>query len=692
MGNWGRLGTALLLPVMLLACQQGGRTTDASGPLLNAGSRAECALSLGEYTQTWEGTVGLAVAGTAVSEAEHLTTLSLPPGCTYSAAHFEVSWTVPADLDLQVLLPAGGGGSAETGSTSTESLSIESGISGGDFKIRVYGYTSAQTAFSGRFTATVVADSDPAQDAVEPLPQESAGVGRGIDDVVVVAVIDSGMNPYHWDFLAEKMPQHNNAGSQDDLPLQRDPATWIAGHPGAQAFASYEALNLDVVAAAADPQAVPSELHDQDIAEWSKIQYSEGSSNDAVHMYWIPGTKVIGHVAFGSAFGLVEPTSSNLVDTLIGPSTGPVDTFAAESHGIGSASVSTGNIHGTCPNCVLVYVHGPSERANEWVAAQDWIDVQTNSWGLSVTGGPVRDNVYAGSNTEVQRVAVERGQSWFQSAGNGLANAFTVPSSTLLSSQKGPDWIVTVGAIEPEGSSVGHNRPVDISSLGTDYPSATGGGDAVTAEGDFSGTSNATPVIAGLYSEVLYRLRRLFDGPSRSQSEGVIATGAAACAAANPACAMADGQLTVHELQQALFLGAQYSAGGTTLLYQIGGPDIPDSANSAELEFVSEGHGSYYGRYLGDETYEADVQRIIDIVRGALLVELSEEQRNWLIADSACRQSLWGSWSHGYFDGSNAPAADPAWPIRSFLADVCPQTLPPVVQALQAYADITAPQ
>ncbi len=683
MGNTGRWALALLVPA-LTACQ-GGRDANTAVPQLEAAGRAACALPLGDFTQTWEGRIGVTALGNGVTAGEHITELSLPEGCAFSGARFSVSWDVPADLDLQVSAPAGGGGSAESGSLSSESLSLDENVSPGTYILRVYGYTSVETSFSGSFTATVVEASEDGGPA--PLPQEVAGSGRGVDDVVVVAVIDSGLNPYHWDFLASLMPQHKNAGSQDDLPLDRDPAEWIPGHPGADAFASYQALNLSVADAEANPQAVSSELHAQDIAEWSKIRYSEGPTNDAVNMVWIPGTKVIGHVAFGGAFGLVEPTSSHLADLALGPASGPVDTFRAESHGIGSASVSTGNFHGTCPNCVLVFVHGPSEWANEWVASQDWIDLQTNSWGLSLTGGAVRDNIYAGSDTEAQRVAVERGQSWFQSAGNGLANAFTVPSTTLLSSQKGPDWIVTVGAIEPEGSSVGHNRPVDIASLGTDYPSATGGGDFVTAEGDFSGTSNATPVIAGLYGQALYRIRRLLDGPSRIQANGVVATGPAGCGAANPGCAMADGQLTVHELQQALFHGAQYSTGGTTLLYQVGGPDIPDSDNSAELEFVSEGHGSYYGRLLGDEPYEADVQRIIDLARGDLKVELSAEQQAWLTADSACRQSIWGSWDHGYYDGSNAPAASLDWPIRSFLSDVCPQTLPLLVDGLQAYGD-----
>lgn len=684
----------LTAAVLVSACDGGrsGPDVDARDAALRAST---CALDNGQFVAEWSGTIGIAVVGTDISGGEQIDQISVPEGCEYSSVSVDISWDglLVEDLDVQLTAPDGSSAAAETGAAGGESVTLNRPLPGGEYSVRVWGYNSVDTAFTGRLVATVSAgDTGGGTPAVAVSDAEAmAGSGKAADDVVVVAVIDSSLNPYHWDFLAEKMPQYANASTADDLPLDRDPAEWIPGHPGAAAFASYERLDLSVAEAAASASVKPSELHAQDAAQWGRIRYSEGTTNADVNMYWMPGTKVVGHVAFSGAFGVVEPTTSNVVNGTIGRSTGPVDTFATESHGIGSASVSVGNIHGTCASCVLVYVHGPSEWANEWVASQDWIDLQTNSWGLSLTGAAVRDNIYAGSDTEAQRAAIERGQSWFQSAGNGLANAFTVPSSTLLSSQKGPDWIVTVGAIEPEGSSVGHNRPVDLSSVGADYPSATGGGDSVTAEGNFSGTSNATPVISGIYGEALYRIRRYLDGPSRVQEGGVVARGPAGCAAAVPNCPLADGELTVHELQQALFENAQYSAGGTTLLYQVGGPDIPDSENIAELEFVSEGHGSYYGRLLGDENYDTDIGNIVNTVRGTRETELTTEQQAWLIADSLCRQSIWGSWDHGYYDGTNLPDLDPEWPIRLFLTDVCPLTLPLAVEALLLYSDATAP-
>lgn len=517
-----------------------------------------------------------------------------------------------------------------------------------------------------------------------------AAADRAIHDAVVIAVIDSNFNPYHWDYLAAKMPQHGNDDPNDDLPLDQDPATWLPGHPGAAAFKSYQALNLTLKPD--DAAANTSELHEADAEQWNTIRYSEGTSNGQVNMYWIPGTKVIGHVAFGTGApvvggGVVEPHNSNM----FGLRTGPVDTWAVGSHGNGTATVSAGAIHGSCRECLIVFVHGPTEQANEWVAQQDWIDLQTNSWGLS-TLSPVRDRVYAGSDTERQRTAIERGQSIFFSAGNGVENAFAVPNPTLFSSQEGPDWIITVGGIAPSGASYsGAGKPADIASLGGSYPSApnTDTGDpAANGSATFGGTSNATPVIAGMYAESLYRIRRALAGASRLQQGGTIASGSGlACGAARADCAIADGQVTVHELREALFRSAVRTPQGTA---PAGVTSIPESANQKELELIAEGHGSYFGRYLGDAHFETEIGRIVDYVLGRHYPPQSADDRAWFIADSICRQAGWGAWDYGYASGGvAAPAADPAWPVRTWLTEMCPSVLPQAVAAERAYAGLT---
>lgn len=93
----------------------------------------------------------------------------------------------------------------------------------------------------------------------------------------------------------------------------------------------------------------------------------------------------------------------------------------------------------------------------------------TNSFGFSLL---LRDRYYNGGNAALSKAASERGQTIFFSAGNGQVNAFAAPNATLPSSQERPDWMVTVGAIDPdnEGSYIGHGKPVDIASIGSGYP------------------------------------------------------------------------------------------------------------------------------------------------------------------------------------------------------------------------------
>jgi hypothetical protein len=284
----------------------------------------------------------------------------------------------------------------------------------------------------------------------------------------------------------------------------------------------------------------------------------------------------------------------------------------------------------------------------------------------------LRDRIYAGSDTESQRAAVDRGQSIFFSAGNGVDGAFVATNPTLFSSQEGPDWIITVGAINPDGSSPGSGKPADVASLGSDYPSAYGGS-TVTDEGSFGGTSNATPVTAGLYAQTLYDLRKRMTGPSRIQADGVISVGELPCGEANPDCATGDGRLTVHELRQALFRAASYTEQG----WDIGGATGPIPAtNGPEATYLAEGHGTFWGRYLGDEQYFAQLARIRDFATGDDYTEQPAEQAAWFVADSLCRQGGWGAWEHGYAQmGLPVPPRSNDWPARTFLAYDCPPIL-----------------
>jgi hypothetical protein len=500
--------------------------------------------------------------------------------------------------------------------------------------------------------ATPQAERPAAQDqGTKPLQ-----LPKGPDDVTVVATIDFNFVPYHWDFLASKMPQALDKDPSNDLPLHRPPHEWLPGFPDPErAFRSYN--RFDLTLEEKNPDVPLIGLDAKDLPKWDKVKKS---TFEKLHYYWMPNTKVIGAIEFGD-------------QKLHGDS---------GDHGTGVTSVSVGNIHGTCPECLLVFINlddGDTADAIRWAMAQPWIDVISNSYGHGIA------KVYNGPGVEESRDASERGQSVVFSAGNGVENAFTVTNSTYMSAEKGPDWMITVGAVSPgednpygqsfgsdHGSYVGAGKPVDVAGLGLKYPSAYNSQTVSgTGTSGFSGTSNAAPTIAGIYARALYRARLELAGPSRIQKNGVIAIGDPYdCGSARPNCELKDGLLTAAELRNRLFKGAIHTAAGTTTF--VGGNVSP----TGEDEFMNEGHGTYFARETRDDkAWLKEFRRIIGPLFGrAKELERPEGEEEWMIVDSFCRQEIWGEWTHGYYniDRTELPGPDERYPIRSSLEASCP--------------------
>ena len=496
------------------------------------------------------------------------------------------------------------------------------------------------------------------------------GTGEGgIGDATVVAVLDGGINPYHFDFRASQMPQALNADPADDLPLNRPATEWLPGLAGTNpGLASFEAMQLTLPD---DPSEQAPALNDAD----GKLGKTKVSAPGQLHAYWMPGTKVIAALNFSDSGSLWNGDTS--------------------AHGVGTTSSAVGNLHGTCPECLLVFVdYGDTpeeaEAAIDWVMQQPWIDAISNSYGFSIA---VRDRIYSGSNTELQRDATLRGQSIFFSSGNGQAGAFDVPNTTEFSSQEGPDWIVTVGAVAPgqnnyydagpandsdegHGAYSGAGKPADIAGIGSDYPTAYSASEiGATGSSGFGGTSNATPQVAGLYSRALYVARTKLVGASRTQSGGTVATGAPfACAGARAGCELADGRLTWQELRTRLFEGATHSPAGFSV-YTAGAGSSPSAPPVGEDEFLGEGHGSYAGRESKRrDDWLQEFDRIVAPMEGrAGPLERPAGEREWFVVDSYCRQKQWGEWTGGhYVDGrTELPPDDPAWPVRTERKNSC---------------------
>ncbi len=498
----------------------------------------------------------------------------------------------------------------------------------------------------------------------------SAAPVRPGDDAVVIAVIDSGISPYHWDYLAEHMPQEKTRTRADDLPLDRAPHTWLKGFPKPSSFATYAPLKLSLDAR--NSKASQAKLAERDDDRWTDV---EDSTRADPAYYWLPGTKVIGAMSFGYS----------------GTKAKPIYGVGSGEHGMGTASVSVGNLNGTCPECLLVFLQASAEddyeAAIEWALNQPWIDAISNSYGMS-SSIVLRDRVYAGSNTELQKKATLRGQTVFFSSGNGLVNDFVSPNGTLLSSQEGPDWIVTVGATDPEDLDYpGAGKPADIAGIGTAYPSSYGS-KGLKDGAAFGGTSNATPTIAGTYGRALWLARQALSGPSRVQSGGVVAKGGRyRCGSKRRACELADGKLTRTELQTRLFQGAKPTSGGFAgrrKLYgsvPVTGTEIPPPVGGYPIPFVktpavadtrrlSEGYGTYRARLDGTKKWLAEFDtRLWDVMTGRRAAPARPAgDTEWFRVDSWCRQHIWGSWSGGAYVSdakTPLPAPDPNTPSRN---------------------------
>ena len=502
---------------------------------------------------------------------------------------------------------------------------------------------------AGLVLALMVTGLVPATAAPHGRTAAIAPPNGGPEVAVVLAIIDYTFTPYHWDYLASRMPQHLDKSSANDLPLDAPPDRWLPGFPSpSKAFASYN--ELDLTLEEKDPEAQLLALDQADREKWAAVKRSAGKD---IHYYWLPDTKVIGAIEFGT-------------QKVHGSST---------EHGTGTTSVSVGNLHGTCPECLLVFIDietaAEARDALDWAMKQPWIDAVSNSYG----NGDTVPKIYNGDDADAQRKATERGQTIFFSAGNGFENSFTVTNPTYLSSEKGPDWLITVGAVSPsnQGSYVGHGKPADVSGVGRRYPSAYSAGTvSETGATGFGGTSNAAPTIAGTYLRALYLARQDLWGISRVQRNGVIAEGSPfRCGAQRKNCELRDGKLTATELRTRLLHGAVHTSAGTSDPQDLG--TVPPVG---EEEFLSEGHGTYLARLSGEVSeWLKEFDRILGPLEGrARVLERPEGEREWMIVDSFCRQEIWGSWKGGYFvDGKiDLPGPDPLYPVRSALETACP--------------------
>lgn len=404
---------------------------------------------------------------------------------------------------------------------------------------------------------------------------------------VVVAVVDAGINPYHIDF---RLP----AG--DDLHGV-PPWEFIDGYPR-------DAQPIDV--------SLDAPTYDEALARdrvvWDGVQ--------AQRLYFIPGTKIVGAIA--------QPP---------GPFETPILEDRGPGHGTPATSVAAGMVHGSDPEveALVVSVEGFGPDGLRWAASQPWIDVISNSWSAIL---PIGDEPKSG------KMAVDAGKIVAFAAGNGFLIPFfpPVPCGRLPSqafSTSGPPWVVTVGAVSPVNGQdyCWHNVPPDVSSYGGHWPAARA--ESVAGEMEFGGTSNATPLTAGVMAAHILAARRAFRDPI----EGPHAGGALAVAGAGATIPdrgpLADGRLTREEVEQTVMRTAFPEPFDPTTW-----PDdpegitgLPNTTPTTPAYFIYEGYGIVNA---------ASRDRGLRVLLGLDPAPDRIDVDTWMLAKEAASLAIWG--------------------------------------------------
>jgi hypothetical protein len=346
-----------------------------------------------------------------------------------------------------------------------------------------------------------------------------AGPAPAAAPTAVVGIVDTGINPYHRVF-------------RDRSPQAYDyPGTYLPGYPKG-------AIALHITLDATDYYAAVSADCDR---VWSKVRPGQ--------LYWFPGTKIVGAISFGSQ-PKINCNAKKPGDT----------TILSTGHGTMTASRAVSTQYGGCRECRVVSVQlpmvltvGSSQGTTDtvtgirWAAANaGWLDAQSNSWGPIAPAWAPTSTGLAVADPELVRAIEETSQRHlaFYAAGNGVAFRFgVVGHPTLLAPHLGPSPIIVGGTdsgfVSPWPGSTPTVASDDCNSWATDGPETTKSGDSIG-----SGTSAATPYVAGGAARVLLEARRILGDTRTGVRAGVVAQGAPGLVRSGP---LADGRFTMTE-------------------------------------------------------------------------------------------------------------------------------------------------
>lgn len=324
---------------------------------------------------------------------------------------------------------------------------------------------------------------------------------------VVVADIDTGINPYHTEF-------------RDDSPeAYAHPSTYLPGFP-----ADAPALNLTFDADDYEAAVLA------DCETWQAVEPET--------LYWIPGTRIVGAITF---FGMPQDGVPCEEDAL------PGMILDRGGHGTMTTSRVAGATYSLCPECKIVSIQGFESRAMLWAAEQPYIDLQTNSWGALPTDY-VDGHPMAGQNRDdVKRAAAM--QPIFVAGGNGLLGFFGVSGHPAYSDDiAGPEGILMVGGHDGGRFTPWTMTMPHVVADANMHPAAFHDSLDEGADDQGGGTSGATPFAAGTFARMLLELRLAVNDTSVGVREGNLVIGDST--AEGP---LSDGALSLFEAKMTFY-------------------------------------------------------------------------------------------------------------------------------------------
>lgn len=348
-------------------------------------------------------------------------------------------------------------------------------------------------------------------------PSEAAATG-------VLALIDSGINPYHSSF--------RDTSSR----ARRHPSSYIPGYPK-NAIALRLSLGEPNYAAA---------VADDCATVWSRIEPGV--------LYWFPGTRIVGAITFASPAD-VDCGSGSIGGGRI---------LDVNGHGTMTASRAASSDFGACRKCHVVAVQFSASPLREqeaidalrWTGENaSWIDAQSNSWGtLLPAWEPSGIGELVTANPELVRTIEETARSHpsFWGSGNGVAFRLGIAGHpTLLVPHLTPSTIIVGGHDSGYVSTWPGFSPQVVSDACNSWAAFHDSIDGA-AEDAGGGTSAATPYAAGGAVEILRHARGLLGDDATGVDDGVAARGHSDIAEGP----LADGELTVEEWRRLVFVAA----------------------------------------------------------------------------------------------------------------------------------------